>query len=157
MPPPPSPVPACILVRHAHAQWPAYTGRDFDRPLTERGRREAQDTGRAIVAAGVPPQRIIASSALRTRQTALILMDCLQLPADALQLLDSLYNAQSPALWSALGASASDGAPVLLVAHNPGISELARLLSDNPSLPAFRPAEWRTFAISSVGDMPTRR
>ena len=155
----PAAVPDCILVRHAHAEWPAYVGRDFDRPLTPRGLEDAHATGQALRDAGLLPSRIIASSARRTEQTARILSRKLGLPADSLQLLDSLYNAEAGVLKGALEASAGS-ALVLLVAHNPGISELARLLSGNKSAPSFRPAEWKLFrypAVSSAGDTQTGR
>jgi phosphohistidine phosphatase len=138
-------VPACLLVRHAHAEWPAYRGRDFDRPLTERGLADAHVTGQAIRAAGLAPKRIVASAARRTEQTARVLMEQLRLSSVALQLLDSLYNADAPTLQAELQSAVQDGALVLLVAHNPGISELARQLSGTPALPPFRPAEWRAF------------
>lgn len=141
-------VPACVLVRHAHAEWPAWRGRDFDRPLTDRGVGDAHATGRAIRNAGLLPVCIIASAARRTEQTARILMGHLQLPDAALQLLDSLYNAEAAALQGALAAAAADGALVVLVAHNPGISELARLLSAGEAAASFRPAEWRAFGIA---------
>jgi phosphohistidine phosphatase len=135
--------PACILVRHAHAQWPAYQARDFDRPLTERGLAEAHSTAKAIQAAGLAPHRIVASSAKRTEQTARILLEHLQLEPDALHLTDTLYNAEASTLLGELEVTSKGGAMVVLVAHNPGISELAQQLSGCPSLPAFRPAEWR--------------
>lgn len=142
--------PACILVRHAHAEWPDYVGRDFARTLTDRGVKEAHATGLALRAAGLIPRRIIASAARRTEQTARILADELLLPPSSLQLLESLYNAAAPMLADALQAAVQQGTPVLLVAHNPGISELARLLSGKAPLAPFRPAEWRAF--SSAGD-----
>jgi phosphohistidine phosphatase len=145
--------PACILVRHAHAQWPDYQGQDFSRPLTDRGIAQAHATGLALRTAGLAPRRILASAARRTEQTARILLAELQLPLSSLQLLDSLYNASAAALAAALQAALQQGPPVLLVAHNPGISELARLLSGNPSPASFRPAEWRAF--SSAGDTAT--
>ena len=147
--------PACILVRHAHAEWPEYVGRDFARPLTDRGVKEAHATGLALRAAGVSPRRIIASAARRTEQTARILVGELQLPPSSLQLLESLYNAAAPTLAQALQAAVQQGTPLLLVAHNPGISELARLMSGNGMLEPFRPAEWRIF--SSAGDTGTAR
>lgn len=141
---------AWILVRHAHAEWPAYRGRDFDRPLTERGLEEARATGREIITAGLLPKRILASSARRTEQTARILTEHLRLPADALQLLDHLYNADAATLAAALRSAAAEGSPVLVVAHNPGISELARMLSEDRTLAPFRPAEWCAFGASGT-------
>jgi phosphohistidine phosphatase SixA len=35
----------------------------------------------------------------------------------------------------------------MLVAHNPGISDLARLLARDPDAPVFRPADWRAVAV----------
>lgn len=137
-------VPRCILVRHAHAEWPAWRARDFERPLTDRGLEEAHATGKAIREAGLAPRLLIASAARRTAQTAGILREALQLPPDALRLMDSLYNADAPTLHAALLEASADGT-VLLVAHNPGISELARLLSGSDALPSFRPADWRAF------------
>ena len=83
------------------------------------------------MAAGLLPRRILASSARRTEQTARILLEHLQLPREALQLLDSLYNADAATLRAALQSGAAEGSPVLVVAHNPGISELARVLSED--------------------------
>jgi phosphohistidine phosphatase len=146
---------ARILVRHAHAEWPAYRGRDFDRPLTPRGLDDALATARAIHAAGFGPSLLVASSARRTEQTARILMEQLGIPIDRLRLLDSLYNAEADALRAALEASAAEDGVVVLVAHNPGISELTRLLAGADAAPAFRPAEWRVFpraALTPAGD-----
>jgi phosphohistidine phosphatase len=141
---------AWILVRHAHAEWPAYRGRDFDRPLTELGLEQARATGREIIAAGLLPRRVLASSARRTEQTARILMDPLQLPPDALQLLDSLYNADAATLRAALRSADAESSPVLVVAHNPGISELARMLSEDRTLAPFRPAGWCAVGASGT-------
>jgi phosphohistidine phosphatase len=143
---------AWILVRHAHAEWPAYRGRDFDRPLTEQGLEESRATGREIIAAGLLPRRILASSARRTEQTARILMEQLLLPGQALLLMDSLYNADAATLRAALQSGAAEGSPVLLVAHNPGISELARALSGDRTLAPFRPAEWCVFGATGMVD-----
>lgn len=152
--------PVCILVRHAHAQWPAYRGRDYDRPLTSRGIGDAHATGHAIRAAGHRPARVIASSARRTEQTARILVELLGVPEDCLHLLDSLYNAGPGTLREAASAASSDGASVLVVGHNPGISELARALGGDDGAQAFQPAQWRAFAgsrISSAADTATGR
>ena len=151
---------ACILVRHAHAEWPAYRGRDFDRPLTPRGLDDAHATGRAIHAAGIVPTLLVASAARRTEQTARILLEQLRLPVDRLRLLDSLYNAEASVLREAIEAASDDSAVVMLVAHNPGVSELARLLAGVDAAPSFRPAEWRVFprsAITPAGDTPMGR
>ncbi|MET0282313.1 MAG: histidine phosphatase family protein [Steroidobacteraceae bacterium] len=137
------PAPQLILVRHAHADWPQYRGRDFDRPLTPQGVAGARDTGLAIQAAGLRPALLLASPARRTRQTAELIAAELQLPAGALQFLDTLYNAPQVTLEVEARVATACSGLVLLVAHNPGVSELARLLAGDPVAPNYSPGEWR--------------
>jgi phosphohistidine phosphatase len=137
-----------LLVRHAHADWPLYSGRDFDRTLTPRGEEDAARIAHAILAAGLAPTLVLASSARRTRQTAEILAQVLGLASDRLLLVDALYNAKASALEAALRQAARPGTTTLLVAHNPGISELARTLAGDPLRPPFSPAGWACFALS---------
>jgi phosphohistidine phosphatase len=137
-----------ILVRHAHADWPMYSGRDFDRPLTPRGEEDAAATAHAIHSAGLSPTLLLASPARRTRQTAMILADVLNVPEKHLLFIDAMYNAKPDVLLAQLQRSAPAGAATLLVAHNPGISELARQLAADPSRPPFAPAGWACFALS---------
>jgi phosphohistidine phosphatase len=131
-----------ILVRHAHAEWPAYTGRDFDRPLTPKGLADARASAEAIRAVALQPVLLLASPAMRTTQTAEIIAAALGQPAPAITFVDALYNATQDVLDSALRQAFRTSARVILVAHNPGISELARSLSGNPAMASLRPGQW---------------
>lgn len=137
-----------ILVRHAHAEWPDWSGRDFDRPLTPRGERDAHGAAVAIGAAGHRPTLVLASPALRTRQTAGILMAQLGLPEAALRLVDDLYNAPGGTLVTELRRHCVGAGTLMLVAHNPGISEAARMLSRDTHAPPFSPADWRLLGVT---------
>jgi phosphohistidine phosphatase len=137
-----------ILVRHAHADWPLYSGRDIDRSLTPRGEEDAASTARSIRAAGLVPALILASPARRTRQTADMLAEVLGLPADRLLFVDALYNARPAVLEAELRRVARPGTATVLVAHNPGISELARMLGGDDRRPPFSPAGWASFALA---------
>jgi phosphohistidine phosphatase len=131
-----------VLVRHAHAEWPAYTGRDFDRPLTPRGLGDARTMAAAIRDAGHRPTLLLTSPAKRTRQTAEIIATTLGIPGAAIREVDALYNASCNTLDVELRQALTAAPAVLLVAHNPGISELARALSGNAAFTGFRPAQW---------------
>jgi phosphohistidine phosphatase len=131
-----------ILVRHAHAEWPAYVGTDFDRPLTPQGMADARSTAAAIRDAALRPELLLTSPALRTQQTAQIIATALGVPDTAIRQVDSLYNAAPDALDAALRQAFTAADTVLLVAHNPGISELARMLTGNAAFASFRPAHW---------------
>ena len=131
----------CILMRHAHAEWPAYLGRDFDRPLNPYGEQQAQAAAQAMLAAGFRPTRILASAARRTRQTAELVAASLDLPGADIDFAAELYNSSPVTLEAALrNARATD--LLLLIAHNPGIATLARQLSPAPDAAAFAPAHW---------------
>src|SRR5690606_787937 len=137
-----------LIARHAHAEWPDWRGRDFDRPLTPRGEEDAARAAAAIRAAGHRPELVLVSPALRTRQTAGIMARGLGLADDALRLVDALYNASPAVLESELRQAALgvDGL-VMLVAHNPGVSYLARALAGDPAAPPFSPADWRLLPL----------
>jgi phosphohistidine phosphatase len=136
-----------ILVRHAHADWPDYHGRDFERPLTPRGSADAARTAAAIKAAGLAPAVLLVSPALRTRQTAAIIAAALGLSDDCTQFVESLYNASAQGLEAELRRSAPNGDTIMLVAHNPGISELGRQLAGDRRTRPFAPADWRQFVL----------
>src|SRR5690606_15467290 len=87
-----------LLARHAHADWPAFHGRDFDRPLTPRGEQDAQRAAAAMRAAGHLPSLLLASPAVRTRQTATLLAEGLGLPVTSIRWVDALYNATATVL-----------------------------------------------------------
>jgi phosphohistidine phosphatase len=142
--------PLLTLVRHAHAEWPGYSGRDYDRPLTSRGLNDALVTAREIKAAGQLPVLLLASPAARTRQTAEIIARELALAEACIQFSDAMYNASAATLEAALRSAAVTARHVLLVAHNPGISDLARRLRNDPALPALLPAQWLHTAIPAM-------
>lgn len=140
--------PRLILVRHAHAEWPHYSGRDFDRPLTPQGEEGARATGRAIREAGLRPALLLASAALRTRQTAEIIAQELALPPGALRFSENLYNAPDVTIQVEAQAAAVNGGLLMVVAHNPGVSELARVLADDARAPNYRPGDWRLLPLA---------
>lgn len=137
-----------LLVRHAHAEWPAWRGRDFDRPLTPRGERDAAATGIAIREAGLAPATVLASPARRTRQTAEIILRELGVSEANLVLVEDLYNATADKLLEELRKAATVPGPTMLVAHNPGISDLGRELDGNARAAAFAPADWRLLLLT---------
>jgi phosphohistidine phosphatase len=131
-----------ILVRHANAEWPHYVGTDFDRPLTPQGLADAGSTASAIRDAGHRPGLLLASPAKRTMQTAGVIARTLGLPDKTVVPVGDLYNAGAETLHVELRKAFLSADTVMLVAHNPGISELARMLTGNPGFAAFRPAHW---------------
>lgn len=114
-----------ILVRHAKSDWADADLTDHDRPLNDRGRRDAPVMADRVATSGVSVDTIVTSTALRARTTAGIFGERLGL---APRLESGLYLAPGAAL---LSAARDDGAAsVMIVAHDPGLTDLAYDLSD---------------------------
>ena len=120
-----------ILLRHAKSDWPDLP--DRDRPLAKRGRRDAPRIGRWLHEHGYQPDVVMVSAAARTRQTwDLVAPELGGSPAVhfeprayAASALSLLYLAQElPARYRT----------ALLIAHNPGLSELAASLAAPPEI-----------------------
>jgi len=124
------------LVRHGHAE-PHAAGGDFHRALSAQGRTEVICSAAAIKASVPPPDTILASEAQRTRETADVLHA--QLGGAAIVLTSKrLYHANWPTVLEVIAECADDAPHVLLVGHNPGLSELAlRWAEQFPAYAAF--------------------
>jgi phosphohistidine phosphatase len=108
-----------ILWRHAEAEDSAP---DLARPLTPKGRRQAQAMAQWLKSQFTGPVRILSSPAVRTRQTA----DALGMPYAISEHIAP--DASADAMLAASGWP--DGHDlVILVGHNPAISELASRLA----------------------------
>lgn len=115
-----------ILLRHGEAQSHAESGRDLDRALTERGRRDAAAAGRALARARAEPELVLVSPAARTRETWR-LAGAAWSPAPADREHRELYDVSPAELFEL--AKASGATSVMLVAHNPGLQALAEELA----------------------------
>jgi len=102
--------------------------RDFDRPLTLDGRREAADAGRFLADGGLRPDRVLCSAAKRTRETLQYAAASLPDVEERTSFLDSLYNADSVGYLDIIRTAAGAGT-ILVIGHNPMMEDLARTLA----------------------------
>lgn len=116
------------LIRHAKSSWKDESLADHDRPLSKRGQRDAPRMGERLRARGARPSLIVSSPAVRAKQTAQIIADCLGYPREFLQYASALYLASPGTLLAAAAAQNDQHTDVFLVAHNPGLLELTRQL-----------------------------
>ena len=115
-----------LLLRHAKAV-PLASGDDFDRALTERGRADAQKIG-AFLAERLRPDRALYSGAARTRETFEIVARTLGPPLEA-QAENALYEATRFLVMGLLRELPASALAPLVVGHNPGMADVATLLS----------------------------
>jgi phosphohistidine phosphatase len=127
-----------VLLRHAKADNPPAVA-DIDRPLTARGHADAAAAGAWLSHRGFLPDLVVCSPARRTRETwhgvALALPATPEVRYD-----DEVYAASVRGLLELVTAVEDDRATVLLVGHNPGMSQLSMLLDDSADSEGLRTA-----------------
>ena len=116
-----------LLLRHAKSSWDDSRQGDFDRPLAARGRLAATLMGTYLVEERLIPDRVLCSSAARTRETwrRAAVETGRTIPVDYL---DSLYEAMPATILGELAKLDDAIAYALVVAHNPGLEMAAREL-----------------------------
>jgi phosphohistidine phosphatase len=112
------------LVRHANAEQESDV-RDFERPLSKKGLGEANDMARRFVERNLIPDLILASAAVRTRETAETFAKVLGVPPRLLQMDESLYLAEGDHILTTIRAVGPRVRHLMVIGHNPGISAAA--------------------------------
>lgn len=112
-----------LLFRHAKSSWATPGQADHDRPLNGRGRRAAVLMAGWMLREGWRPDLVLCSSALRTRETIALVMQTLPVPLLLTE--PGLYLASAARLRQRVRQVDDAVARLMVVAHNPGIEDLA--------------------------------
>lgn len=138
-----------VLVRHAKSAWDEPGIDDHDRPLADRGLRDAPEMGRRLAERGLEPDVIRSSTAVRARTTAELIADALGLAPDRLDLDERLYGASPEDILGVVRELDDAIGTAMVVAHDPGMSDLAFALSGTiEHMPTCAVAEFR-FDVAS--------
>lgn len=145
-----------FLVRHAKSSWDDASLPDRDRPLAERGLRDVEKMGKRLAKREVEPDLILSSPALRARATAEAIAELLDYRHRDIVVDERLYACQADDLLEVIRALGDKPKRVMLVGHNPELSELAQRLSGEiVELPTCAIAEFR-FDTKSWADIGKR-
>ena len=117
-----------LLMRHAKSSWKHSELADHERPLNKRGRHDAPMMGELLVDRELIPQRILSSTAVRSRQTAEALTEAASFHGDVTYM-DRLYMAEAEGYIHALNELPADVERVMVIGHNPGLETLLQMLS----------------------------
>ncbi|MCK2214582.1 histidine phosphatase family protein [Actinomadura sp. ATCC 31491] len=131
-----------IVLRHAKAAHVAGLA-DRERPLTDRGERDAERAGEEIRAAGLEPDAVFCSPAVRTRRTAE-----LAFPGAEISYEREIYEAYPEDLLSVLHRADPELGTVVLCGHNPGVHELALSLAGGEY--GFRPGSFAVIELDAA-------
>ncbi|HEY4407220.1 MAG TPA: histidine phosphatase family protein [Xanthobacteraceae bacterium] len=116
-----------MLLRHAKAEKAESGMRDRDRRLNARGRNDAAQIAAHMVAQALVPDRVLVSSAQRTRETWERMATAFA-PAPPVGYEDRLYESGTEAILTAIKATDRSASALLVIGHNPGFYDTALLL-----------------------------
>ncbi|MFF0424209.1 SixA phosphatase family protein [Streptomyces sp. NPDC004520] len=133
-----------VLLRHAKADWNDES--DHERPLAERGRKDAPVAGRRLAETGIAFDLALCSTALRTRETwKLAVHELPQRPKTVYE--ERMYEASLGELIALVNETSDEVKNLLLIGHNPGMHALADALAGE--------AEGETLARMNRSGFPT--
>lgn len=116
------------LIRHAKSSWEDHILSDHDRPLSDRGRKDAPIIGDILKSQKVIPDLIISSTARRAIKTAKIFSSILEYPVENIVEDSTIYEATIQNLFKLINNIDDKFETVMLFGHNPGFTSLANLL-----------------------------
>src|ERR1700737_1894767 len=138
-----------FLIRHAKSSWGDMALADKDRPLDDRGKRDAPKMGKRLATRGVKPDLILSSLAMRALATAEIIAKKLDYKLKDIVVDDRLYAGGADDLLNVIHELGDKLERVMLFGHNPEFTELAhRLSSEITHMPTCAIAEF-TFNAKS--------
>ncbi|MEK9678329.1 MAG: histidine phosphatase family protein [Rhodospirillaceae bacterium] len=118
------------LLRHAKSSWNQLGQEDHERPLNERGRRNAVEMGQFMRAGELFPNLILCSSSERTRETCSILLSGLELDINC-QFTDELYLATAATMLTLIHETSDQIDSLMVISHAPGVADAALMLGQN--------------------------
>jgi phosphohistidine phosphatase len=118
------------VIRHAKSSWAEPDMADFERPLNERGKTDAPMMGKRLKKAKIHPDLIISSPAKRALKTAKIIAKELDFPKEQIVTDGAIYPGGVSGLLDVIHSLHDSFQTVILVGHNPGLTDLANYLTD---------------------------
>lgn len=116
-----------MLMRHAKSAWDNPELTDYFRQLAPRGQEAAPVMARYMVANGHIPDRILCSSAQRTRETLSLMLPLF--PHDMeIVITNALYETSAATYYDYIRAHGREARALMVIGHNPALEELGPAL-----------------------------
>ena len=127
-----------LLIRHAKSSWADITQRDFDRPLNDRGNKDAPKMAKRLIKQDVSIDCFVSSPAVRALTTAEYFAEAYDVKKKMIVQEPSLYHATIEVFFDIISRLNDDHKTVAIFSHNPTITEFANELG-----------------VARIDDMPT--
>lgn len=119
-----------LLIRHAKSDWADPSLADFDRPLNERGKRDAPVMAQRLLDRKTRIDGILSSPAKRAAKTAKVFAEAFGIKKDKVLFVEELYMAGPEAFYDTIEKAPDKHDTLAVFSHNPGITEFANELTD---------------------------
>ncbi len=119
-----------LLIRHAKSSWTSEVLQDFDRPLNERGKKEAPAMAKKLLKDSVKIDGFVSSPAKRAKKTARLFIKEFGRDEEDLVFFPELYHAGVDDFLHVIGQFSDEWDTVAVFSHNPGITEFVNTLTD---------------------------
>lgn len=111
------------IIRHAKSSWEDPEKDDFDRPLNDRGKRDAPRMGKRLKEKGITPALMLTSPAKRALSTARRIGKVLKYSKDNIKTDKKLYHADEETILSVVRDLKDKHDVVMVFGHNPGLTD----------------------------------
>jgi len=122
------------IIRHAKSSWGDFTQPDFERPLNERGKKDAPVMAGRLLDAGIKIDRFISSPAKRAHKTCKLFVEAYKREEDDIKLVAELYHASSPIFYEVVSSIPDKYNSAAIFSHNPGITDFVNSFDLNVNI-----------------------
>jgi phosphohistidine phosphatase len=119
-----------LVIRHAKSSWDLSTLTDFERPLNERGKKDAPVMAQRLLDRKINIDVFISSPAKRAKKTAEFFCKAYNRNTDQIIFIPALYHASVSTFYEVVCQLNNAYNCAAVFSHNPGITEFVNLLSE---------------------------
>ena len=117
-----------FIIRHAKSSWGDFSLPDFERPLNERGKTDAPEMAKRLLAKKITIDAFVSSPAKRAKKTCKLFCREYNINEENIIVIESLYNAYPETFFEVIAALDNKYDHVAIFSHNPGITDFVNRL-----------------------------
>ncbi|MBK7871394.1 MAG: histidine phosphatase family protein [Saprospiraceae bacterium] len=119
------------FVRHAKSSWDNPGLKDRERPLNQRGKRDAPFMAKLLKGQGLQPDKLVSSPANRALTTATYFAEALGQERTDILVIDRIYEAYADDIINIIRQLSDEWKIILIFGHNPTFTEVVNRFTKN--------------------------
>lgn len=117
-----------VIIRHAKSAWDNPSLSDHERPLADRGLRDAPKMAQRLKERDIHPDLLMTSDAKRVLQTAEITAEAFKIRKEAILQTPTFYHASASVIFNSIKEAHQTIGTLFVFGHNPGLNDLVNRL-----------------------------